>query len=279
DAELNVRASELEIGETANLSLTSSSSEIDIKDAFSVKIDSRNDKLEIENIQVIQGKGVFSQISLGRVESLIDLDLSYGDIQTGVVLSKFSKVDVEGRSTDINLVLSEKSSFKATLVAKEDNFNLDQSLKAFSKNDHGDKKGYAVITGNYGSGNASELTVEAQGGVTFKKFIYEEEAVELLLTGRNRGLQLTGMYQYHRPLEMNFSDRFYLHYGVGGHFGYEKRNDYRLIGPFNGPLPPLPPDPFDQNTEIGPRRQSQFTMGVDAIVGVEYRWLSVPITL
>ena len=115
------------------------------------------------------------------------------------------------------------------------------------------------------------------GGVTYKRFIHAEEAIELLLSGRNNGLQLTGTYQYHKPLDFNFSDRFYLHYGVGGHFGYEKRNDYRFIRQFNTPPPPT--DPFGQTFEVGPRRQSQFTMGIDALVGVEYRWLSVPITL
>ena len=103
DAELKVRASEVEIDRTANLSLFSSSSDVEIKEAFSVKIDSRNDKIEIDNLQVIQGNGVFSKLRLGRVESLIDLDLSYGDIRTDLVMSKFSKIDIDSRSTDIDL--------------------------------------------------------------------------------------------------------------------------------------------------------------------------------
>ncbi len=164
DSDLDVRASEVEIQKTANLSLRSSSSEIEIKEAFSVKVDSRNDKIDIDKLQVIQGKGVFSKIRLGEVESLIDLDLSYGDIRTDLVRSKFSKVEIESRSADINLVISDRSSFKAYWVVREDNLSRDQVFKDFSAKPHDDRKGYSVITGSYGSGEASEITIKAQGG-------------------------------------------------------------------------------------------------------------------
>ena len=114
------------------------------------------------------------------------------------------------------------------------------------------------------------------GGLTYKKFIYEEEALEFLLSGRNKGLQLTGTYQSHRPLKFNFSDRFYLHYGVGGHFGFEKRREYRSINRIS--INNLP-DPFDFTTNVDNRNQSQFTTGIDGVVGVEYRWIRVPITI
>ncbi len=164
DGELKMRASEVEIDKSANLSLTSSSSEIEIEEAFSVKIDSRNDKLEIDNIQVIQGKGVFSKIRLGKVESLIDLELSYGDVLADLIMSKYSKVEIEGRSTDIKLALSDRSSFNALLVARDDNFNLDEAMDGFERNDHENRKGFTVVSGKYGTGSPSELTVKAQGG-------------------------------------------------------------------------------------------------------------------
>ena len=82
------------------------------------------------------------------------------------------------------------------------------------------------------------------------------------MSGRNDGLQLTGIYQFHRPMEWNFSDRFYLHYGVGGHFGYERARNRT----------------FDQRNFID-RNRHQFAMGIDALVGLEYHWLTVPVTI
>lgn len=105
----------------------------------------------------------------------------------------------------------------------------------------------------------------SSSGFTFKKFIHEEEAFELLLSGRNDGLQLTGTYQFHKPLNFNFSDRFYLNYGAGGHFGYESRR--RILHQT---------DPFGR--QFINDNHKEFTMGVDGIIGIEYRWLKVPIT-
>ena len=103
-------------------------------------------------------------------------------------------------------------------------------------------------------------------GVTFKKFVHMEEAIELLLSGRNDGLQLTGLYQFHKPMDWNFTDRIYMKYGVGGHFGYGKHRRYtEFIDPIS-----QPGFPFGQ-TEFASRNHHQFTMGIDAIVGLEYR--------
>lgn len=179
DAELKLRAAEVEIKKTANLTLICNSSKVNVEEAFSMKVDSRNDRIEIGRIQVIQGKGVFSKFRLGDVESLIDLDLSYGDVRANLIRSKFSKVEIESRSTDIELFVSDKSSFRALWIARDDNFDLDQVFSIFSKTPHEDRKGYVVVAGNYGQANsAGEITVKAQGGDVSIKLI--EEALSTL---------------------------------------------------------------------------------------------------
>lgn len=111
------------------------------------------------------------------------------------------------------------------------------------------------------------LRLGSSSGVTFKKFVHAEEAIELLLSGRNGGLQLTGLYQFHKPMDWNFSDRIYLNYGVGGHFGYEKRRRNFFFS-----------DP-NLGTSFHTGNQHEFAMGIDAIIGLEYRWLTVPMTI
>ncbi|MEQ9423366.1 MAG: hypothetical protein RJQ09_03030 [Cyclobacteriaceae bacterium] len=175
DADLTSRASELEIGQTANLSLTSSSSEVSIKEAFSVKLDSRNDDIRINKIQVLQGKGVFTDLNLGEIETLLDLDLSYGSMMTGVILSKFSKIKVDGKSTDINLYISDRSSFRGTLIAKNEDLSLDRTFSKFLNSEHIDRKGTSVVTGSYGkNGNpTSEVIVDAHGGSLTVRLVEE----------------------------------------------------------------------------------------------------------
>ncbi len=104
-------------------------------------------------------------------------------------------------------------------------------------------------------------------GLTFKKFTTENEAIEVMVSGRMSGLQLTTMYVFHQPMEFSFNENFYVYYGVGGHFGYEKHDD------LDKTLITIDPPSFIFE------ERSYFTMGLDAILGVEYRWLSVPITI
>lgn len=104
-------------------------------------------------------------------------------------------------------------------------------------------------------------------GVTYKKFIAGEESVELLLSGRRNGIQLTTMFVAHQPMEFSFNERFYAYLGIGGHIGVESYNNLRkTIIQVNPP-------------EFVYEDAAYFTMGIDGMVGIEYRWLSVPITI
>ena len=103
-------------------------------------------------------------------------------------------------------------------------------------------------------------------GLTYKKFVLEDEAMELILSGRNDGLQFTAIYLFHEPMEFSFNDRFYLHYGLGGHIGYEKFDDLAKV------LSNAAGDEFIYE------ERSFFAMGIDASLGIEYRWLEIPAT-
>ena len=103
-------------------------------------------------------------------------------------------------------------------------------------------------------------------GVTYKKFFTEDEAIDLMLSGRNDGMQFTAVYQFHQPMDLAFNDRFYLHYGIGGHLGYEKFDNLaKVLSNAEG-------------TEFIFEERSFYVMGVDVNLGVEYRWLEVPVT-
>lgn len=104
-------------------------------------------------------------------------------------------------------------------------------------------------------------------GLTYKKFFNELDAVEFLIGGRDDGIHLTTTYQFNRPLNLSRNETFFLYYGAGAHLGYEKYSIKILVE-----SPPNENDFFYGN-------QSYFSMGVDAIVGLEYRLLTAPITI
>ena len=104
-------------------------------------------------------------------------------------------------------------------------------------------------------------------GLTYKKFFNELDAFEFLLGGREDGIHLTGTYQFNKPLNLSRNETFFLYYGAGGHIGYEKYSTKTLINS-------QPPE-----SQFVYENRSYFSMGVDAIVGLEYRLLTAPITI
>lgn len=114
--------------------------------------------------------------------------------------------------------------------------------------------------------NSAGIRVGHTSGLTYKKFFEDDEAIEVMMSGR-RGMQITLSYQTYLPLEFSFNEGFYAYYGWGGHVGVERYNRLNKVL--------IQEDP----PEFAFERKSYYTMGIDAYLGVEYRWLSVPMTI
>ena len=114
--------------------------------------------------------------------------------------------------------------------------------------------------------NSLGIRLGTTSAMTYKRFITKDQAMELLVSGRQDGFQLTTLYEFHRPTNLNISKNFFFYYGVGAHVGYVKEyvNQYRL----NNSLLP-----------VESSREALFTMGVNTVIGLEYRWLVVPMTI
>ncbi|MCP4460055.1 MAG: hypothetical protein GY816_18830 [Cytophagales bacterium] len=115
---------------------------------------------------------------------------------------------------------------------------------------------------------AAGVRLGHSSGITYKKYVVKTEAVEMILSGRNEGTQFTALYEFHKPMEVSFEDEsFFFYYGIGGHIGFERFDDLNKVLISNTPL------------EFVFEDKSYLAIGLDAIVGVEYRYLSVPMTI
>ncbi|MEO9803176.1 MAG: hypothetical protein ABJF04_08020 [Reichenbachiella sp.] len=111
------------------------------------------------------------------------------------------------------------------------------------------------------------IRLGGSSGLTFKKFIVDEQAIELIISNQKNGIQLTGMFLMHQPMHVSFNENFYFYYGVGGHVGVEEHDNLDKILSNNDP------------TMFLYEEKSYLTLGIDGMIGIEYRMLSVPITL
>ncbi len=106
-------------------------------------------------------------------------------------------------------------------------------------------------------------------GPTYKRFLTENGAVELMLGfgGDNGGMQLYTTYQWNYPLPNPITENLFLYYGVGGHIGYIRPQRYRNYY-IN-----------DSTVVTEDEKQTYYTIGVDGVIGLEYRIFTVPMTV
>ena len=129
-----------------------------------------------------------------------------------------------------------------------------------------------VLLGDYCVGqyyrNSVGIRLGGSTGVTYKSFQTESGAYEILASGRNDGFQITALYESYLPTKL--SQNLFVYYGVGAHVGFEKYEGNQVV---RAEL---------SNTNPGTVRNvnvpKYFSMGIDAIAGLEYRF-TAPITL
>lgn len=106
--------------------------------------------------------------------------------------------------------------------------------------------------------NAVGLRLGSSNGISFKHFMSEADAVEIIANTRWRGLQITALYERHQGLEISNQLKFY--YGAGGHLGVW--------------------DNYDNHPWFDDKNNKQYVVvGIDGILGLEYIFKEVPIAL
>ena len=129
------------------------------------------------------------------------------------------------------------------------------------------------FTGNIYAQNIESMAGIRLGGttaLTYKRMFTNLEAVEIMMSGRDDGIQLTGLYEKHKPLVLGFGENFYGYYGFGGHIGYYRSDPFVLRSDSSGVV---------REFVLDVRRKTFFAMGVDAIFGIEYHIYSIPMAI
>lgn len=96
-------------------------------------------------------------------------------------------------------------------------------------------------------------------------------AFEGILGFRNGGMQLYGLVESRKPIYLKRLENMFIYFGGGAHVGFVRWNDYNnYYDPFNGNYN-YKDNYHDWHTGMA--------FGIDGIVGMEYAFNSVPISL
>ncbi len=117
--------------------------------------------------------------------------------------------------------------------------------------------------------NAAGLRFGKTDGLNYKRFLTENGAIELLLGfgGYDNGMQIYTTYQWHYQIPAEFTDNLFIYYGVGGHVGYI--NPYKERRYYSN----------DSTIVIENEKNTSYTIGIDGVLGLEYRIYTIPMTV
>ncbi|GAB4248744.1 MAG: hypothetical protein Tsb0034_28130 [Ekhidna sp.] len=164
NATATLRGSEILFEEARQVKFESGSSEIRVEKAQAVQFTSRNDKIYLTDVKEVVCDGSFTDLTADLIRSSAQLDFSYGDIYLGRIAKDFNRIDIKGKSTDINLVLNQASYIKTFIKGPEDRMILPNSMLLMKKEIFDD--GRISLSGDVGNTNTehSRLSVDADGG-------------------------------------------------------------------------------------------------------------------
>jgi hypothetical protein len=167
---INASFSDISIGETQDLSLNSISSRFDIKKAGLIRVESRRDKLFIDNIESLQGNSYFTDFNIKNLTKEINLTTKYGSVNADYIEKGFEAILLNSGYSDISFGFDPASSYNidirhanAFLVLPDKNIKTEQ--KALNE----DKKEFMTY-GTFGRNpGTTKVKIDATRGNIYLK--------------------------------------------------------------------------------------------------------------
>jgi len=115
EGQLTVSYSDLKIKDAMRVDIDSKSSTLNIDRADFLKIISRRDKYFVNTVDNFYSNSEFSQIWIENLLCDIDCTLKYGSLTLSEISKEFCNINLNSEYTDLNLTVSEGSKYEADL--------------------------------------------------------------------------------------------------------------------------------------------------------------------
>ena len=159
--------SDINLRNSGTLRLESKSSTIEIQNSEDLSIDSRRDKFRIRQVEKMDAAGNFSHFMVAELKNKANIRLSYGSLDIEKILTAFSSIYVESRSTDVNLYFSPEAKFNFQITETKTDLNLGRELSIEDKEILDSKVNKIRHSGYFGKKmKDDQLIINAVGGET-----------------------------------------------------------------------------------------------------------------
>lgn len=140
---MNTSFSEVEIDESADLSITSISSKFNLEKTGNIIVESRRDEFYIGKISSIRGNSYFSDFRIEELQKEINMVTKYGDLDAEHIGKGIEMITINSGYTDISLAFDPSLSYNldirhvnAFVVLPEKDSNLEKRILSEEKKEY-----------------------------------------------------------------------------------------------------------------------------------------------
>jgi hypothetical protein len=167
---INASFSDVEIGESQEIKISSISSKFDLKKIGKLDAESRRDKFYIGTASEVKGNSYFTDYRIGELEKEIDIVAKYGNLNAENIMKGLDFININSSYSDISLTFDPAASYNldirhvnAFLVLPEKNSDIEK------KTVNEDKKEYMTF-GTVGKNPGSvKVSIDATRGNIYIK--------------------------------------------------------------------------------------------------------------
>ncbi|WP_297088567.1 DUF4097 family beta strand repeat-containing protein [uncultured Draconibacterium sp.] len=163
---LDCNFSELFVRNMGTVRIQSKSTEFELQKVENLSANSRRDKFRIRQIELLDARSSFTSFRINELADRIKIQAEYGDIELEKTAADFSNVNIESKSTDINLYFSRESAFSYNLKNTKAEVDLGPDFIIVKEEMLDEKEKEMLITGYFGKQAESpeKLRINANSG-------------------------------------------------------------------------------------------------------------------
>ncbi len=166
DARISSTYSDIYIKNAKNLRVESKQTTFEVLELESLDVTTSRDKYRIRLIDMFEARGSFSNFRISELNDRITLRSDFGDINVEKIQADFSNILIESRSTDINLYFEPETHFNFEITHTKSELDFSRKIEISEETilDEKDKK--IKVKGSFGTpeDNAEKLYINATSG-------------------------------------------------------------------------------------------------------------------
>lgn len=172
ESTIDLKGAELDLDAAEKLTLTSSTSTIQIRAVDFADLNSTNDKITIESVREMSGMVNFTTLQIYYLAETCRLNQSYGEVTIKNTAPDFRDIRLYGKSTDYLITFQKHTSFDIRINTRDDKLQLPDFPGKVQKRYLDDKSKFIEVTGYVGTANnGRNVSIDAQSGMVKLVFI------------------------------------------------------------------------------------------------------------